>query len=105
MDIIRKAMLLGIGVLSLTKDKAEEVVDDLIKRGEVASGDRFRAVDNLLREADRQQEEFTRKLAASVQKVLTEMGLPSRKDLDEISLRLKDIDTKLSALLSEKDEP
>lgn len=105
MDIIRKAMLLGIGVLSLTKDKAEEVVDDLIKRGEVASGDRFRAVDNLLREADRQQEEFTRKLSASVQKVLTEMGLPSRKDLDEISLRLKDIDTKLSALLSEKDEP
>lgn len=105
MDIIRKAMLLGIGVLSLTKDKAEEVVDDLVKRGEVASGDRFRAVDSLLREADRQQEEFTRRVAASVQKVLTEMGLPSRKDLDEISLRLKDLDTKLSALLSEKNEP
>mgnify|MGYP000969159565 CR=1 FL=1 len=34
MDVVKKAMLLGLGVISLTKEKAEEAVDDLIKRGE-----------------------------------------------------------------------
>ena len=45
MDIIRRAVLLGLGVISLTKEKAEDMVDDLIKRGEVASGERFKVVD------------------------------------------------------------
>jgi polyhydroxyalkanoate synthesis regulator phasin len=104
MEIIRKAMLFGIGVISLTKDKAEEVVDDLIRRGEVASGDRFRAIETLLKEADRQQEEFTRKIAGSIQKVVTEMGLPTRRELDEISAQLREIDSKLSALLLQKEK-
>lgn len=42
MDVVKKAMLLGLGVISLTKEKAEEAVDDLIKRGEVSREERFR---------------------------------------------------------------
>ena len=33
MDVIKKALLVGLGVISLTKEKAEEMVDDLIRRG------------------------------------------------------------------------
>ena len=36
MDMIKKAVLLGLGVTSLTREKAQDVVDDLIKRGEVS---------------------------------------------------------------------
>ncbi|WP_028893472.1 phasin family protein [Syntrophorhabdus aromaticivorans] len=89
MDIIRKAVLLGMGVISLAKDKAEEMVDDLIKRGEIASTERFRTVDTLLKEADKQEKELQRKIAGTVQKVVADMGLPTRKDLEEIMETLK----------------
>ncbi|MGA2108370.1 MAG: hypothetical protein ABSH25_12100 [Syntrophorhabdales bacterium] len=97
MDIIRKTMLLGLGLISLTKEKAEGMVDELVKRGEVASQDRFKAVDSLLKEAEKQEEEFTRKMAGTVHKVMTDLGLPTRKDLDEVLRTLKSIEQKLSS--------
>ena len=96
MDIIRKAVLLGLGAISLTKDKAEEVVDDLVKRGEVAAGERFKAVDNLLKEAEKQEKEFELKISGIVQKIVADMGLPTKKDLEEISNTLKKIESKMS---------
>jgi polyhydroxyalkanoate synthesis regulator phasin len=97
MDIIRKAVYMGLGAISMTKDKAEELVDDLIKRGEVASAERFKTIDKLLKEADKQEKEFQRKVSAAVQKVIVEMGLPTRKDLEEIGETLKKIEAKMSS--------
>lgn len=97
MDIIRRAVLLGLGVISLTKEKAEEVVDDLVKRGEVASGERFKAVDTLLKEVDKQEKVLEQKIAGTVQKVVADMGLPTKKDLEEIASTLKKIESKISS--------
>jgi polyhydroxyalkanoate synthesis regulator phasin len=97
MDIIRKTMLLGLGLISLTKEKAEGVVDDLVKRGEVASEDRYKVVDSLLKEAEKQEEELTRKMTKSVQKVVADLGLPTKKDIDEVLRTLKSIEEKLSS--------
>jgi polyhydroxyalkanoate synthesis regulator phasin len=96
MDIIKKAMLLGLGLFSLTKEKAEEFVDDLVKRGEVTKEERFRMVDKLLKEAEKQEEELLGKISETVQKVITELGLPTKKELDEISKRLEEIEKKIS---------
>jgi polyhydroxyalkanoate synthesis regulator phasin len=97
MDILRKTMLLGLGLISLTKEKAEGVVDDLVNRGEVASEDRFKAVDSLLKEAGKQEEEFTRKMAGSVHKVMADLGLPTKTDMEEVLRTLKSIEEKLSS--------
>ncbi len=96
MDIIRRSVLLGLGALSLTKEKAEELVDDLIRRGEVASGEKARSVDDLLQEAQRQEREIDRKITGCVQRVVADMGLPTKRDLDEILITLKNIERKIS---------
>jgi polyhydroxyalkanoate synthesis regulator phasin len=102
MDIIKKTMLLGLGLVSLTKEKAEGMVDELVRRGEVASQDRYKAVDSLLKEAEKQEEEFTRKMAGTVHKVMADLGLPTKKDLDEILRTLKSIEQKLSSTDTKK---
>jgi len=96
MEIIRKAMLLGLGVLSLTKEKAEEMVDELIKRGEVSREEKFKMVDKLLKEAEKQEEELTGKINETAQKLITKMGLATKKDLDDISKRLEEIEKRIS---------
>ena len=96
MDIIRKAVFLGLGAISLTKDKADELVDDLIKRGEVASAERFKTIDRLLKEADRQEKELQRRIDSTVQKVVTDMGLATRRDLEEIAETLKKIEARMA---------
>ncbi|WP_448589209.1 hypothetical protein [Thermodesulfobium sp.] len=41
MDLISKALLMGLGVVDITREKAERLIDDLVKRGEVASEERY----------------------------------------------------------------
>ncbi len=95
MHRIKKAMLLGIGLISLTKEKAEEIVDDLIKRGEVSREERFKMVDKLLREAEKKEEELTGKINEIVQNAITQVGLASKKDLEAISKRLAEIEKRI----------
>ena len=97
MDIVRKAVLIGLGMISLTREKAEELADDLIKRGEIASAEKFKAVDALLKEADKQEKELEAKIAGAVQKIVADMGLPTRRDMQEIADTLKKIEAKLSS--------
>jgi polyhydroxyalkanoate synthesis regulator phasin len=47
MSVLKRAMLFGVGVASITKEKAEEIVEDLVKRGEVAAGDRAKAIEEI----------------------------------------------------------
>jgi len=96
MDVVKKAMLLGLGAISLTKEKVEEAVDDLIRRGEVSRKERFKMVDKLLKEAERQEEELTGKISETVQKAITQIGLAAKKDLEDVSNRLAEIEKRIS---------
>ena len=50
----------------------------------------------MLKEVEKQENELERKIAGTVQKVVADMGLPTKKDLEEISKTLKKIESKLS---------
>jgi polyhydroxyalkanoate synthesis regulator phasin len=88
MDSIREAMYLGLGAISLTKKKAEEIIDDLVKRGEMSANNRAATVEQLLKEAELQKNAFEGKVTESVQKVMVDLGLPTQKDFDSILRRL-----------------
>jgi len=92
MDPIKKAMYLGLGAISLTKEKAEAIIDDLVKRGEVKEKDRTAMLEKLLKEGEMQKNELEGKISASVQKVMTSIGLPTQKDFKNILKRLDGIE-------------
>jgi len=92
MDTIKKTMLLGLGAISLTKEKAEGIIDDLVKRGEVKEKDRTVMLEKLLKEGEMQKNELEGKISASVQKVMTSIGLPTQKDFKNILKRLDGIE-------------
>lgn len=96
MDILKKAIFLGLGAIAMTQEKAEALVDELIKKGEVASAEKYKAVDKLLKEADRQQKEFQDRVNETVQKTIANMGLPTKSDWEDIKDTLKRIETRLA---------
>jgi polyhydroxyalkanoate synthesis regulator phasin len=51
MSAIKNIVYLGVGMASATREKLEEVVEDLVKRGEVASADRSKALEELQQRA------------------------------------------------------
>ena len=102
MDPFMKALYAGLGALSLTKDKAEEFVEELVKRGEMSQNEGAALADGLLKEAERQQKELEGKVTALVQKVLSDTGLPTRKDFQTLASRLDGIEKAIGRAKKEK---
>jgi polyhydroxyalkanoate synthesis regulator phasin len=51
MSVLKRMVLMGMGAATITKEKAEEMVEELVKRGEVAAGDKAKAIDELQQKA------------------------------------------------------
>ena len=103
MDTIKKTMYLGLGALSLTKEKAEAVADDLVKRGEMNAKDRVKMVEQLLKEGKTQKGMIEEKVSALVQKTMADMGLPTQKEFKSIVKRLDGIEKAIRTPNSEKE--
>jgi polyhydroxyalkanoate synthesis regulator phasin len=102
MDAMRNAMFFGLGAISLTKDKAEEIIDDLVRRGEMSESDRAGMVEKMLKEGETQKIVLERNVAALVQKAMTDMGFPTQKDVEGMSDRLDRIDQALATMKRQK---
>jgi polyhydroxyalkanoate synthesis regulator phasin len=103
MDTIKRATYLGLGALSLTKDKAEAIADDLVKRGEMKAKDRGKMVEQLLKEGKTQKGMIEAKVSAVVQKTMADMGLPTQKDFKNILKKLDGIEKAIKTQESMKE--
>lgn len=103
MDSFKKAMYFGLGALSLTKEKAETIADDLVKRGEMKEKDRDKMVKKLLAEGQTQKRLVEEKVSTVVQKAMTDMGLPTQKDFKNIVRRLDGIEKAINTPKSVKE--
>jgi len=81
---LRKALLLGLGGFTYAKEAVEGFVKDLEKEGQISPEEGKKMVDEVMQEgkkfADARYED-TKKL---VQKVIDDMGLVTKKDLENI---------------------
>ncbi|HDL04810.1 MAG TPA: hypothetical protein ENH25_11845 [candidate division Zixibacteria bacterium] len=80
MSILKNTFLASVGIFNVTKKKAEEIIDSLIKAGEISKSDRKQAVMELLDRA----EESTIKMKDKVVKESSGIQREANKVLDMI---------------------
>ena len=97
-DIIERTLLLGIGAAALTKDRVQAVVDDFIRRGQLSRDEGREVVDNLTERSKEEARSVRRRLDSSLQSTYREIGLSSRKDLEDLDFRLRQVEHRLGLL-------
>jgi polyhydroxyalkanoate synthesis regulator phasin len=95
LDILRKTYLAGLGLALLTKEKTEELVDDLIKKGEVAEKDRKQVIDDLMNRARDEQQRFSQLVKDNVAKIMGEMRFPSKSQLEDLNRRVEALEKQI----------
>ncbi len=90
-DVFKKTLLAGLGLFDLTREKAEKIVDDLVKRGELAKGEKAAAVKELLKGHDERMKKLKEKIDEQVEKVTKKIKGVEKKDFEELSQRLEDL--------------
>ncbi|MDW7679140.1 MAG: phasin family protein [bacterium] len=90
-DLFKKTVLMGLGAITITKEKAEQIVDELVKKGELAKDDRSKAIQDLLKKAEEQEKILVDKVSAEVNKAIEKLGLPTKKDLERLEKKIDEL--------------
>ncbi|MFH1214609.1 MAG: phasin family protein [Candidatus Neomarinimicrobiota bacterium] len=83
-DLIQKIFLAGVGALALTKEKVESVVDDLVKRGEIARADKPDFLNEMLSAVEKGRTETREFLRREIEKTMKVLDIPTRSEIEEL---------------------
>lgn len=86
--VARKAVLIGLGLGVATKEKAEQVAKELLKKGEANKGEVKKLATKILDESKRQQKSFGAKLEKETKKAVNLALERSEEELKKLKARL-----------------
>jgi polyhydroxyalkanoate synthesis regulator phasin len=83
-SLLEKGFLAGIGLLSMTREKAQKVIDELTREGELQKNEVKEWVDQLSSRGEEERQALRKLVRDEVKKVLDEMGLATKEDIQKL---------------------
>ena len=94
-DRLEQLLLAGIGVVSLTAERVEELIDSLTERGGIQRDEARSAVTDLVSRWRGDATRVTERAGAGAQGLLRELGLVLRSEHEELELRVAQLEHRL----------
>ncbi len=95
MSVLKNTVLASIGAFHVTKAKAEKIIDDLIKRGDLDKSDRKKAIMEMLEKAEKSTADIRDKISKGADKtqkeiasVVKKLNLAKETDLQKIEKKV-----------------
>ncbi|MGN7762169.1 phasin family protein [Paenibacillus sp. 22594] len=97
-DLFKKAISLGVGLTIVSKEKVEKVVEELVKKGELAPSESKALVDRLVERGEEERGMFKSAIHEQVERVLKELKIPVQSDVAELEARIAVLERRVAEL-------
>ena len=91
-EMLKKAMYTGVGMALLTKEKLEELGQDLVKQADLGEEQGKKFIDEMMSQSEKAREEFTTKVNSLVGESLSRMNLATRAEIDALKARIDELE-------------
>jgi len=98
MSLLRKSVLVGIGLAYMTKDKVEEAAKKIAVEDDLSEEEGRKLAEDLLRQADEAGKNLKEQIEKLVKSTLEKMDISSLKELRKLEARIR----KLEELLEKR---
>jgi len=98
LEIVEKTLLTGIGAVSLTQKKAEELIDDLKEKLNLTEDEGKKLLEKLQDAAKENQQKLEEMAREEVKKACERAGVVTEEDLAELKKKIADLEKQLKAL-------
>lgn len=96
LELFEKAVLTGIGALSITQKKGEELLSELKERYKVSEDEGKAFIDKLQGMAKETREKLAEAAEVEVRKTVERIGLVPKDEFDKLKARLDELENKLN---------
>jgi polyhydroxyalkanoate synthesis regulator phasin len=88
LEELRRVAIVTSGVAELTRNRAEQVVKDLVKAGDVRKDQTSTLVRELLRRSAENRKELTNFVRSEIKHQIEGLGLASKRDVERLERRI-----------------
>jgi len=92
---LRKVVLASIGAVAIAQDEAEDLINKLVERGEIAREEGRKLVQDM---TAKRREKVQAEFDARVEATLGKMNVPTKDDLKAVENKLDQLNKKLDKL-------
>jgi polyhydroxyalkanoate synthesis regulator phasin len=87
-DLLEKILLTGLGTVSLTKEKAEKIVNELIARGEIEKARKKETVNDLIKKGNDIKKTLKDMMEREVKGMIEKMPLVAKSEFDKLEKKV-----------------
>jgi len=103
-DILKRAALMGIGIMSMTEEKIKELVKELESKGEVSEKEGKDLLKDLITRADKEKKTIEENIKRGIKDYLAKINIASREDVIKLEKRVKSLEEKVKELVKAIEE-
>jgi polyhydroxyalkanoate synthesis regulator phasin len=90
-ETLDKVFLAGLGAMTMTKEKAEQIFDEYVKKGEAQRENKSGFVKDLMGTAEKTRAEMEKMISEQVKKAIGAIQIASKDDITRLEQKLDQI--------------
>jgi polyhydroxyalkanoate synthesis regulator phasin len=104
-DLIERTFLVGVGAAAFTKDRVQELVEEFVRKGQLSSEEGRDLVEKLVARSRDEARSAVKKADSSLQGVLHDLGVISRRDVEDLESRVRRLEHRVALLEGTPEAP
>lgn len=96
MSVVKSLLNLGLGALAMTKEKAEQVVSELVKKGEIGQDEGKELINELIKKGEKSKKEIEEQIEKIVKNVIERLDISTKKEIKELKSEVEELKKKLN---------
>lgn len=95
-EFLKKVAFLGLGTVAATREKIEQGIERLVKKGEISAAQGKKVAAKLLADADRTRKEIAKKIDEGVREGMAKAGVARIKDIEALKRRIAQLEKRVA---------
>lgn len=96
-DLIKKTYYMGLGAIASIQDKAEEIANQLIEKGELKENEKPEFIKDLIEEGEKFKSNLDEKIQSAVDATVKKLNIPTRDEIEDINKKIDQIINELNS--------
>ncbi len=97
-ESVRKLGLIGAGLWAITEDKMNDLVKELVDKGDISKEEGKKAVQDMLEERKKQKLDLEKKISEKIQESISKTDIFTKKDMHELESRIETLEEEIQII-------
>jgi len=95
-DLLKNIVYAGVGAAFLTRDKIEELKNELVEKGNLSREEGRQFVDDLVRRSEKAKDNLELWIGQRVEEKIRQLNLATREDVEELKRKVEELQVALN---------